>query len=267
MVGAKIGEGRVAEVYEWGPDRDRVVKLYQPGYPPDWIRYEAKVGSAVQAAGVPAPGVFELVEVDERQGLLFERMPGKMLREWMLESPDEWRRFATEMAGLHYSIHRCTAAGLPRQKDRLAGAIKQSEELLKERLNPVLRCLDALPEGDRVCHGDFHPDNILYTGVSSVAIDWVDASTGNPLGDVARTSLMFLSPYVPPGTPEGITGTLIQEMKQQLNRVYLDEYYRLAGVDENDCKAWLLPVAAARLRENVPGERPWLLELIDDQLR
>jgi len=30
VIGAKVGEGREAEVYEWGDDA--VVKLYRPGY-------------------------------------------------------------------------------------------------------------------------------------------------------------------------------------------------------------------------------------------
>jgi hypothetical protein len=51
------------------------------------------------------------------------------------------------------------------------------------------------------------------------------------------------------------------------NKVYLNEYCRLSRAKLEDIDRWMLPVAAARLREDVPGERDWLLRLIDDRLR
>ncbi len=39
----------------------------------------------------------------------------------------------------------------------------------------------------RLLHGDFHPNNILYTASGPVVIDWSFASSGDPLLDVART--------------------------------------------------------------------------------
>jgi hypothetical protein len=47
----------------------------------------------------------------------------------------------------------------------------------------------------------------------------------------------------------------------------LSEYTKLAKVKPADVEKWLLPVAAARLRERVPGEEQWLLDMIDEKLR
>ncbi len=35
--------------------------------------------------------------------------------------------------------------------------------------------LNALPDGDFLCHGDFHPDNVMMTSGDPVLIDWPGA--------------------------------------------------------------------------------------------
>ncbi|MCM3627853.1 hypothetical protein M3194_10805 [Paenibacillus glycanilyticus] len=89
----------------------------------------------------------------------------------------------------------------------------------------------------------------------------MDANTGDPLCDVARTSMMFLSPFVsmPPLSISPLIG-------KQLNDAYLTEYSRLTGATAAGIDRWRLPVAAARLRERIPGEQEWLLAYIDSQL-
>ena len=42
-----------------------------------------------------------------------------------------------------------------------------------------------------ICHGDFHPLNVLVDGDDAWLIDWTDAALGPREGDVARTLLLF----------------------------------------------------------------------------
>ena len=42
-----------------------------------------------------------------------------------------------------------------------------------------------------MCHGDFHPLNVVVDGTSSAVIDWTDAGLGPREADVARTLLLF----------------------------------------------------------------------------
>ena len=44
----------------------------------------------------------------------------------------------------------------------------------------------------RLCHGDLHPSNVILTRDGPVIVDWFDASRGDPVADVARSSLMLL---------------------------------------------------------------------------
>jgi hypothetical protein len=72
-----IGRGRTADVYAWSPGE--VVKLYHPWWPLSSIRYEAEMGRAVHAAGLPAPRIGDIVEVEGQHGLVLQRSspPGR----------------------------------------------------------------------------------------------------------------------------------------------------------------------------------------------
>ena len=129
-----------------------------------------------------------------------------------------------------------------------------------DRKAVALDVLQGLPDGDAVCHGDFHPDNVIMSPRGPVVLDWMNAMQGDPLGDVARTSLMLTRAAIPPTMP---AKTLMAALRGYLHRVYLSHYQALRPFSPEDLEAWLLPVAAARLREDIPEERQSLLALVD----
>lgn len=262
--GVLIGKGRSAEVYEWG--EFQALKLFYQGYRPEWIMYEAEMGRIVSEAGVPAPAVFGMVELEGRTGLVYERITGSSMLHQVQSSPLQLRKCARDMARLQHATHGCTTTILPRQKDNLEHAIMDARGILQDKAQTICKMLESLPEGDSICHGDFHPDNIVVTEDGCRAIDWNNANVGNPLCDVARTSLMFQSPFNPL-QQSWIMAAALRAARTIWNRVYLNEYCRLSHAKREDIHRWMLPVAAARMREDVPGERAWLMELIDDRLR
>ncbi|MFC2013409.1 phosphotransferase family protein [Chloroflexota bacterium] len=64
----------------------------------------------------------------------------------------------------------------------------------------VLEALEQLPDGSAVCHGDFHPRNIIISSRGPVIIDWANATQGNPLADVAWILLASQTAAWQPGT-------------------------------------------------------------------
>ncbi|SEC04378.1 aminoglycoside phosphotransferase family protein [Paenibacillus sp. GP183] len=262
--GALIGKGMTAEVYEWG--QDHAIKFYYDWYEPEWIKHEMENAKAVNEAGVPSPVVFEMIEEGDRLGLIYERIMGPSMLAIMQSSPLKIADCARKMAQLHHNIHRCGTDKLPPQKDLLEKAIRDSSDLLKEKTESVCSFLLTLPSGNRICHGDLHPDNILMTSSKTVAIDWTNANIGNPLCDIARTCLMIRSPFIPPSTSKKMT-LAIRVVKKLLHNTYLKEYSRVSNCNIADIDSWILPVAAARLREKVPGEQKWLLNLINSRLQ
>ena len=261
---ALIGKGMTAEVYKW--EKDKVLKLYYDWVPMEWIKYEADIGAIINAAGVPAPITYEIVKVGGRSGLIYQRINGKSMLKLVEEKPWNIAYYAKEMAQLHYHIHLGNANTLPHQKEVISKFIIQSEELLQEKTEKIIKYLYSLPGGDSVCHGDLHPDNIIISGKNYVAIDWTNSYSGNPIGDVARTCIMIDSPFIPPGVSP-IIAYLSRFAKWLLCSAYTKEYLKLTGKEYSDIDAWLLPVAAARLREKVPGEQKWLLGIINEKMK
>ena len=68
--GALIGEGKVAEVFEYG--EGRVLKLYRAGQPKSDAVREAEVLGVVAQARVRAPRAYGVIEVDGRWGVVME---------------------------------------------------------------------------------------------------------------------------------------------------------------------------------------------------
>ncbi len=189
QLGVPFARGRTAEVFTWKDGH--VLKLFYDWVPPTWVETEARASRAVCEAGLPAPAVEGVVEADGRHGIVFERVEGpSMLAEWK-SKPWVLARSARQLAELHTAIHALPGAGLPAYRERLEGGIRGAQMLTAHLKDAALSALARLPDGDALCHGDFHPDNVIVTARGPIIIDWMTAVRGNPLADVARTSLLL----------------------------------------------------------------------------
>lgn len=119
----------------------------------------------------------------------------------------------------------------------------------------VLAALSVLPDGRQICHGDFHPGNILLTPGRAVVIDWIDVSRGNPLADVARTTIIALGAAASSQVPN----TALKVIVRLFHSIYLHRYFQLRPGGEEEYRRWLPVVAAARLSENIPELERWLM--------
>jgi aminoglycoside phosphotransferase (APT) family kinase protein len=126
----------------------------------------------------------------------------------------------------------------------------------------ALRVLDGLPDGDRLCHGDFHPGNVLVAADRVSVIDWANAARGVPEADHARTLLLLRWADPLPGTPlvsRGLMAAGRSVFAHGYTRTYGGALQRpLQLVD-----SWLTAHAAARLAEGIEVEQPTLIGLLD----
>lgn len=250
-----LARGRTADVYAW--DNGHVLKLFQPWFELENIQYEQRLARAVVASGVKAPAVGELLQVNGRNGLLYERVTGLSMETMFLRQPWKLFTYARILAGLHAQMHeKVLDQTIPAQKLRLQNKIGQAEALPDPLKTKLLSALDSLQQGDRVCHGDFHPANVLLSGREATVIDWIDATRGNPLADVARTSIIAL------GAAESAQTSrrLLKLVVKLFHSVYLKQYFALRPGGEKEYRRWLPIVAGARLSENIPELERWLVK-------
>lgn len=254
-----IASGNTAEVYEWGPGR--VLKLYRPGMGAGLCQQEFAAAVAARAVLARVPAVYEQIEVGGRPGIVYQRIEGESMLDFLQAHPEKWRAKLLCLAGLHVEINSQSPVGLPTLHHRLAVEVRRSKELTEAERGAVLRRLEALPPGGWLCHGDFHPGNVLLAAGGPVVIDWMTASMGDPAADVARTELILRYARTPEWMAEqegGLTG-----FPAGLADRYREEYCRLSGLDPKEIDPWLVPVAAARLNEWLPkAERADLLALV-----
>lgn len=260
----KIAQGRTAEVYEYGPNE--VLKLYVSGFSEQAIREEWEASCAAADCEIPVPRALKRVSEQGRHGIVFERADGETLLDQLVRGQVETAPCGRKLASLHWKIHQWPTVGLLRPQQELwRSHIVQARELEEREKKRILHDLDRLPGDNRICHGDFHPANVLL-GEQDWILDWMTGSSGHPAGDVARTVILLLYAELPEQTPAPVL-RVMKEKRQALTAVYLQHYLELSGLEESDLQRWYLPVMAARLAEWVPDEeRLQLLGLIREQL-
>jgi len=194
-----IGRGRIAEVFTWGDDQ--VLKLFYEGQAMDWIMEEARISRLVYETGVATPSVGDVIAIDDRHGIIYGRWYGTSMLTEISSKP--WKVFqsARMLAKLHASMHEKKVNNLPSQRQNLQHSIRSVSALTSQKKDAILKVLDNLPDDHVLCHGDFHPDNVVVSAHDAMVIDWTTASQGNPLADAARTSLILQMGELPPGTP------------------------------------------------------------------
>jgi uncharacterized protein (TIGR02172 family) len=249
--GSRIGVGRTAEVYAWGDHQ--ILKLYRADMPQEWAHHEARIGQIVADASVHAPAIGDTVEVDGRLGIVYERITGPSMLDALAHQPWGLPNLAHQFAEVHAAMHSCERPELPSQRQNLSRAVEYAPGLADVTRQRLLAALDRMPGSESVCHGDYHPGNIILSPRGPVVIDWMTACHGNALADVARTVLLFRIGVLPEGTP------LAQRVMTPLIRrtflaAYLREYRALRPLTEAAIEAWLPILAAARLNEGIEAE-------------
>jgi uncharacterized protein (TIGR02172 family) len=253
---APIAIGFTAEIFTWKDGQ--VLKLFNAGISRNTVEHEANLTRIVHATGLPVPAVGEIVEMDGRFGLELERVDGISMRDALTQNLWRFPTIARQLAKLHVDMHQCRVPELPSLGERLARKINRAEKLPENVRQAALKALERLPEDDRLCHGDFHPGNILLTQHGPVIIDWIDASRGRPILDVARSSLLFGGGSIPSSIP---SAWIIRILQDSFYRIYRRRYFQLNPVDQQELERWIPVVAAGRLDENIYFDEERLLSI------
>jgi len=240
-IGRLLATGNTAEIFGSG---SHVVKLYKSAAAKPAAFREAAIHATVEALGLPVPAVWGVREIEGRWGLVFDRASQPTFAEPMLSNPDDVPRYLDSMVRLQMRVHALAAIQFAALKVTLAASIAATGFLDARRKQVLLDGIAEMPDGDRLCHGDFHPLNILGEPSRPVIIDWLDARRGDPAADVCRSYLLL----------KLHAGTIAAP--------YLDAYCGASGLAPQSVLAWLPFVAAAKLGEGIPGERDGLLEIV-----
>jgi aminoglycoside phosphotransferase (APT) family kinase protein len=179
-----------------------------------------------------------LVEFKGRHGIVFERIDGISLLKQVQTKP--WTLFAAaqQFAELHAYIHTNVAPPeLPPQRQLLKRWIEAAEGVSANQRQAAHDRLNQIPDANMLCHGDFHADSTILTKRGPIIIDWMTASRGYPLADVARTSAIFEGAHLPREMGLVIR-FLFRGSRQLLHAAYLKRYLQLQSGTRNEINSW-----------------------------
>jgi aminoglycoside phosphotransferase (APT) family kinase protein len=186
------------------------------------------------------------------------------MEEYMQSQPWKFPDCTRALAELHAEMHSCEAAGLRSLGEVVEGAIGRDSEWPVPVREAALECIRQLPEGNGICHWDFHPGNIIMTARGPVVIDWSEAVLGNPLADAAMTWLLLRVSAIPPWTR---MRQLMQMMRGGFYSLYLRHYRRLRPFRDEELTQWKVPVLTVHIARGIPEDRPRMLVLLERLLR
>ena len=185
----KIAEGHSAEIYL--TEEGEILKLFPRGFPKDYVEFEYRNAKALDAMALPVPQAKRIVMVDEspfesldvcmmpyyiRRGILYEYIEGETMHK-------------NDLA-MFCALQRDF---LSKKAPELMDYREFLRTLVQEKADPsLLEKIDALPDGDALLHGDFHPKNIIIKKDGDpVVIDFMNVCCGDALFDIARTYFLL----------------------------------------------------------------------------
>jgi len=207
---------------------------------------EAVFQNTVAAAGYPAPRV--LFAGGERTicGRAFnvmERVPGHPVMEDLFADPAKGLKIADLLAQTHADLHGIPServanaiveAGIPLRTVSLAGRLDYLRRYVADdalvHLKPgvawLLRHQPAERDRVAVCHGDFHPGNVMFdSGQVTGVLDWSGAQLADHEHDVAVS--LVLTAVAAPALPGDVPSDVFGEFADR----YLDTYSRRHALD------------------------------------
>jgi len=255
-----IARGRTAEVFTWS--ENQVLKLFFDWMPLSSVQGEYEITRLAYQAGAPVPQVFDLIDMNARHGIIYELVSGPTMLKLLLSQPWQVKKLSQQLAEFHYAIHQIPLDGIASYRDRWFNQIERVDKISTEMKQRLKSCVMNIPEQNQLCHFDFHPDQIVYTQRGALILDWMTACRGDPAADVARTQLL-LTVGKPPDS-NWLLRFLADGLGRIANHYYQQRYFELnPAVTRTTVQAWLAPVAAVRLLEDIEFEAPILLKIIN----
>jgi aminoglycoside phosphotransferase (APT) family kinase protein len=215
----------------------------------DTSRRECAVQRWCAARGYPTPAI--LLEADATNGFsrpvqVMERAPGRPLLEVITSGPWRIRAALGLLANRQVALHTLDPDGFPDPEVRAAGRQIDLVEGWVDELHdtdlaravaeqaPIALRLDAGPVA--VCHGDFHPLNVVADGDRTTVLDWTNAGLGDPMGDLARSIMLMRVAKVAAETP--MERRAIGAVAPALAAGYRRAYATRGQVDADRLRAW-----------------------------
>lgn len=247
-----IAQGGEADLY--AIDEEKILRVAR-GSAQNSFETEKVVFPILAEHHILVPEIYSFIQIENRPAEVMERINGETLLSHILSSPFSAGSKIKEFAKLHQQIlaihEKESLCPIERIFEDFTGRPRKIET---ETFNFVLGLLQELPKGDSVCHGDFHPGNILIQNDRNYVIDWSGAHVGNPLSDIAHTYLLMTHVPKTPGQSK-LQHKIVKLAGRYIAKLYLREIHKLVKFDYEEFDNWLIVMSLFRLYCGLPSEQ------------
>jgi thiamine kinase-like enzyme len=262
-IGELLGIGNTASVYKWGATE--VIKVFHDQRSSiHEAKKEARNAELINNLNLRTPRFSGCLEYEGMSCLIYERIDGPTMLSQIGPMKSSVTHFARLMAQLHFELHNVEVKFIPNLKSEITKRINNNLSIKDFEKQIVLDILSTLPEGNVICHYDFHPGNIILSPNGPIIIDWMNALIGHQAADVARSSMMLLSHVLPPNAPSWLIN---REYRELFNDEYLGEYFMLSGLNQRTLDEWMAPTLVARIDELISEDQPEIINRLQTILK
>jgi hypothetical protein len=240
MFGEIVGRGAQATVYAKG---EYAVKLYRDGYPKRNVFTEAYNMANLELVNFPGPKIYEILLVNGRYGLRMDRVKGKTMSE-EFRDPERCKNTLDVLVDLQCRLQKYDKVGWMRDlKQRFHDDLVLNDRLSANLKKNLLGILGGLPDGQALCHCDFHAGNVFFDGAQYTVIDLLQVCRGDPAADAACSYAAYNFTH------------------RELAEYYLNRYCDKIGISEKSVRQWLT-VYAGTLLGQVPERFTPIIERV-----
>ena len=187
----KLGEGSNGVVYRTDPDT--IVKVYKNPDSLDEIHRERELARKAFVMGIPTAIPYDVVQVGELYGSVFELLNAKSFSKLLNEGEDV-DTLAKQSIDILKAIHGTVLkeGELPSKKQEACGwAAFCAPELPAEIRQKLTAMFAEIPETLNMLHGDYHIKNIMRQGTENLLIDMDTLSVGHPVYELSQMYLAY----------------------------------------------------------------------------
>jgi uncharacterized protein (TIGR02172 family) len=222
------------------------LKLFTDEIRLDSLKKEYYFSKFAYENGLPTPEPKKIIHEKDRIGIIYEKINGGPLLKIAMGNLFAVKKILSKMAKLQYKINSIKYDNDTYTfKKYLKRAIKGNEFITEIEKKNMKEYINKLPNGNKVCHGDLHPDNILFSNSKYYIIDWMTGMRGLMAADVARTETILKNAEIP-GKMMFFIRILLGIAQNKMAKMHVREY---CGMKKEELDIWKLPLYVARLNE------------------
>ena len=229
-------------------ENNTVIKLYNEGHSQSDILNEALNQSRVEEySNINVPKLIEVKKIDNRWAIVSEKVEGYTISELLKNNPEAEDEYLNLFVDIQLIILSNEVPLLNRIKEKFTRKLENATNIDENTKYELLQRLQGMKNHNKLCHGDFHPSNVIVTEDQSIyVIDWAHVTQGNASADAARTYLLFSI-----------------DKKEALAEKYINIFAEKSGIPKAHIQRWIPIVAATQMTKNIPEEQEFLSKWIN----